>query len=70
MSTTDEEWTVDNHLKAGNEDTVAVFEKMRALIDSFGPGSMSVSKTTVTFKGTFRGTLLLVVGSMSLDSTL
>lgn len=49
------DWTVEDHLNTGNEDTVALFEKIRALIDSFGPGSISVSKTTVTFKGTRRG---------------
>jgi len=54
-TTEEEEWTVDDHREAGNEDTIALFDKLRALIDSFGPGSISVSKTTVTFKGTRRG---------------
>ncbi len=55
MSAEDRDWTVDDHLRAGSDNTVALFEKIRALINSFGPGSVSVSKTTVTFKGTRRG---------------
>ena len=49
------EWTVEDHLRAGNERTIALYRRVEQLIRSFGPGSMSVSKTTITFKGPRRG---------------
>ena len=49
------EWTVEDHLRAGSQETIALFEKIRSVIASFGIGSISVSKTTVTFKGNRRG---------------
>lgn len=49
------EWTVEDHLRAGNERTIALYRRVEELILSFGPGSVSVSKTTITFKGTRRG---------------
>src|SRR4051812_10097240 len=48
-------WTVEDHLAAGDEWTVALWRRFAAIIDGFGPVTLSVSKTTVTFKGTRRG---------------
>lgn len=55
MSSDDRAWTIDDHLRTGTDRTNALFEKIRALIVSFGPGTISVSKSSVTFKGTRRG---------------
>ena len=49
------EWTVEDHLRAGNDRTVALYRRVEQLILSFGPGSVAVAKTTITFKGTRRG---------------
>ena len=55
MSSSANEWTVDDHLQAGNDRTIALFRRVQDLIASFGPGSIAVSKTTITFKGVRRG---------------
>ncbi|KRB36098.1 DUF5655 domain-containing protein [Microbacterium sp. Root180] len=49
------EWTVEDHLAAGDERTVALWRRFAAVLEGFGPVTVSVSKTTVTFKGSRRG---------------
>lgn len=53
MST--EAWSVDDHLAAGTPESVALWRDLERVINGFGPVSLSVSKSTVTFKGTRRG---------------
>lgn len=48
-------WTVDDHLAQGSDAMVELWWQVRAAIESFGPTSLAVSKTTVTFKGSRRG---------------
>jgi hypothetical protein len=55
MTADDGTWTIEDHLRTGSDDTNALFEKIRAIVESFGPGTISVSKSSVTFKGTRRG---------------
>ena len=50
-----DKWTVYDHLRAGNDRTVALYRRVEELIHSLGPGSVAVAKTTITFKGTRRG---------------
>lgn len=55
MTADDKAWRIEDHLRAGGESSNALFEKIRTVIASFGPGTISVSKTSITFKGTRRG---------------
>ena len=48
-------WTVEDHLEGGDERTVALWRQFAAILEGIGPVTRSVSKTTVTFKGTRRG---------------
>lgn len=48
-------WTVEDHLAAGDERTVALWHRFAQILEGFGPVTVSVSKTTVTFKGSRRG---------------
>ena len=45
-----EGWTVEDHLAAGTPASVALWRDLEQAIQSFGPVSLSVSKSTVTFK--------------------
>jgi hypothetical protein len=55
MPNSGSEWTIEDHLRAGTDSTVALFRRVEAAIESFGPVSLSVSKSSVTFKGSRRG---------------
>ncbi|QIG41046.1 hypothetical protein G5T42_00745 [Microbacterium sp. 4R-513] len=48
-------WTVEDHLAQGDERTVALWHRFASILEGFGPTTLSVSKTTVTFKGSRRG---------------
>lgn len=52
---TDDVWTVERHMLAGNEQTVAIYRKIEEVVHSLGEISVSVSKTAITFKGPRRG---------------
>ena len=49
------EWTVERHLEAGSERGRALSQRFADLVASCGEHSLSVAKTTVTFKGPRRG---------------
>jgi hypothetical protein len=49
------EWTVERHLEAGSEQGRALWHEFADLVASCGEHSLSVAKTTVTFKGMRRG---------------
>lgn len=48
-------WTEDDHLRGKPEASIALYRDMRALIEGFGDVTASVSKTTITVKGSRRG---------------
>lgn len=48
-------WTVTDHLRDKPEDSVALWRRVEEAIRSFGDVTISVSKTTITFKGPRRG---------------
>lgn len=50
-----EPWTVERHLAAGTADSRALYLRVEALVRSFGPVELSVSKSSITFKGPRRG---------------
>lgn len=52
---TDGEWTIERHLEGRPEFAVSLFRRFIAIVDSIGPFTYSVSKSTVTLKGTRRG---------------
>ena len=49
------EWTVERHLEAGSDDGRALWHRFADLVAACGEHSLSVAKTTVTFKGPKRG---------------
>ncbi len=49
------EWTVERHLEAGSERGRALGHGFADLVAACGGHSLSVAKTTVTFKGPRRG---------------
>ena len=49
------EWTVERHLEAGSERGQALWRRFADLVAGFGDHTLSVAKTTVTFKGSRRG---------------
>jgi hypothetical protein len=49
------EWTVDDHLAAQPESSVALYRQFVRLVEACGPFSYAVSKTSITFKGSRRG---------------
>ena len=49
------EWTVERHLEAGSEAGRALWQQFADLVAGYGEHSLSVAKTTVTFKGPKRG---------------
>lgn len=51
----DRVWTVDDHLADAPEESVRLYRKVEELIHSCGDVRVSVSKTTITFKGNRRG---------------
>ena len=49
------EWTVERHLEAGSEHGRELWLRFADLVAECGEHSLSVAKTTVTFKGPKRG---------------
>jgi hypothetical protein len=50
-----ESWTVERHLAAGSEAGRALWHRVAEIVASCGEHSLSVAKTTITFKGPKRG---------------
>ncbi len=48
-------WTVEDHLREASPEHVSLYHAVAALIAEHGPVTLSVSKTTITFKGIRRG---------------
>jgi hypothetical protein len=48
-------WTVERHLEAGTEHGRALWHRIADIVASCGEHSLSVAKTTITFKGPKRG---------------
>ena len=48
-------WTVEDHLAGQPLESVALYHRFVELLSEIGPFEYSVSKTTITFKGTRRG---------------
>ena len=55
MSDEQKVWTVEDHLRGKSTEHVGLYEAVAAILQSFGPTTLSVSKTTITFKGQRRG---------------
>lgn len=51
----DHHWTIDDHLHGKPTQSITLFRLVEQAIHDFGDVRVSVSKTTVTFKGTRRG---------------
>jgi hypothetical protein len=51
----DKVWTVEDHLRDASPEHVALYHAVATLIAEQGPVTLSVSKTTITFKGARRG---------------
>jgi hypothetical protein len=49
------EWTVERHLEAGSERGRALWHGFAEVVAACGEHSLSVAKTTITFKGPKRG---------------
>jgi hypothetical protein len=49
------EWTIERHLDGRPEFAVGLFRRFIHIVESIGPFTYSVSKSTVTLKGTRRG---------------
>ena len=48
-------WTVEDHLRGQDPRSVALFDAVDEAIRACGPVRVSVSRTTITYKGTRRG---------------
>jgi hypothetical protein len=55
MGAEDGTWSVDDHLRDAKPEHVALFWRIEKLILGCGEVTLSVSKTTITFKGRRRG---------------
>ncbi|MBX9243271.1 hypothetical protein ICW40_00410 [Actinotalea ferrariae] len=51
----DRTWSVEDHLEGADPAHVALYRQVEALVLAQGPVEVSVSKTTITFKGRRRG---------------
>jgi hypothetical protein len=49
------EWTVERHLEAGSDRGRALWQRFAEIVAACGDHSLSVAKTTITFKGPRRG---------------
>lgn len=49
------EWTVERHLEAGTERGKSLWHRSAGIVAACGEHSLSVAKTTITFKGPRRG---------------
>lgn len=50
-----DQWTVEDHLRDKPPVSVALYLRFVQLVAACGPFTVSVAKTTITFKGTRRG---------------
>lgn len=48
-------WTVEDHLRDKPAASVALYQRFVELVESCGPFTYAVAKTTITFKGSRRG---------------
>lgn len=48
-------WTIEPHLEAGSDHGCALFHRFVDIVAACGEYTISVAKTTITFKGTRRG---------------
>jgi hypothetical protein len=48
-------WTVEDHLRDKPPRFVALYERFVQLVETCGPFTYAVAKTTITFKGSRRG---------------
>jgi hypothetical protein len=48
-------WTVERHLHEKPTSVVQLYHRFASLVEACGPVKYSVSKTSITFKGTRRG---------------
>ena len=55
MQPADRIWTVDDHLRGMPPEHVDLYRDVEEAIRACGPVELSVSKTTITFKGARRG---------------
>jgi hypothetical protein len=50
-----EEWTVERHLADKSKVVVDLYERFVGVLTACGPYTVSVTKTAIAFKGTYRG---------------
>lgn len=50
-----EEWTIERHLAGQPDFAIDLYRRFIAMVDDLGPFTYSVSKTTITLKGSRRG---------------
>jgi hypothetical protein len=55
MVTSDEEWTIERHLADAPPFAVDLYQQFIRMVESIGPFTYAVSKTTITLKGERRG---------------
>jgi hypothetical protein len=55
MTQDDTPWTVEDHLRDAPSEHVDLYRRVEAFLLSLGDVSLSVSRTTITFKGSRRG---------------
>jgi hypothetical protein len=51
----DDAWTIDDHLRGKPAASIALYDAFVELVAACGPYTVSVSKSSITFKGTRRG---------------
>lgn len=55
MANDDREWTVARHLEGAPESAIALYQRFIHAVETIGPFTYAVSKTTITLKGSRRG---------------
>jgi hypothetical protein len=55
MPTNEQLWSVEDHLRNADAKSVALFRLVEEAIYALGPVTVSVSKSSITFKGSRRG---------------
>lgn len=50
-----EQWTIEDHLEQGDDAGRALYHRFIEMVESIGPFSYAVAKTTITLKGSRRG---------------
>ena len=48
-------WTVEDHLRDADPEYVRLYRQVEQIVHACGPVTVSVAKTTITFKGRRRG---------------